>query len=104
IKEMARRVLNGESLTSLTRELNRRRVTTTYGKPFTVAKLRDVLSHQRHAGRVLYKGEVMLGPDGAPVRAEWDPILDPDTFDALQAEIGRRGTTPEWKGERRYLL
>jgi hypothetical protein len=38
-------------------------------------------------------------------RAQWEPILDSDTFDRLQAALAaRRIVSDKWTGERRHLL
>lgn len=105
IREVAGRLIDGEALTSVCRDLNRRQIPTAGGKRWDVTKLRDVLSNHRHAGRLQHAGEVVTGPDGAPVTAVWAPILDPDQFDHLQAALSaRRAISDAWSGERRHLL
>jgi site-specific DNA recombinase len=105
IREVAGRLIDGEALTSVCRDLNRRSSWTAGGKRWDVSKLRDVLSNHRHAGRLEHAGEVVTGADGRPVTATWPAILDPDVFDALQAALAaRRVVSDAWTGERRHLL
>lgn len=105
IREAAARLIDGEALTSLCRDLNRRGIPTAGGKRWDVTKLRDVLSNHRHAGRLQHAGQVVNGSDGRPVKAVWEAILDPDEFDQLQAALAaRRVLSDAWTGERRHLL
>lgn len=134
IRDAAARLIDGESLTSVAKDLNRRGIRTAGWTdrlrkaeqelaeqrksdpdagplqlppviPWDVRKLSDVLSNERHAGRVEHRGKVVLGPDGQPVKAQWEPILEPDVFDRLQAAIAaRRQVSDAWTGERRHLL
>lgn len=123
IRELADRLIKGESLTSVVRDLNEREVPTAGyadrlakakkepgfdpGRPirWDIRKVRQVLSNQRHAGRVEHRGKVVTNDQGAPVKAQWEPILDPDTFDRLQAALeNRRHVSGVWTGGRRHLL
>ncbi len=67
--------------------------------------LREVLSNERHAGPAERRGEVVTDDRGAPVKAQWQPILEPDVFDRLQGTLqARRVVRDAWTGERRHLL
>jgi site-specific DNA recombinase len=122
IRELADRLIKGESLSSVVRDLNDRKIPTAGYRDrmikalvwpgpaprwirWDVRKLRQVLSNQRHAGRVEHRGEVVCDKQGRPVKAKWPPILEPDTFDRLQAALqARRVVSDVWTGERRHLL
>jgi hypothetical protein len=105
VREVARRVIDGEPLTSVCRDLNQRGEPTAGGRRWTVKNLRVMLSSPRHAGRLQHRGETVLGPDGNPVTATWEPILPPDVFDQLQAALAaRRVLSDQWTGSRRHLL
>ena len=88
IRESAAKVLAGQTLASIVRELNDAGHRTTLGEPFTVTALRRVVTNPRVAGRVVYLGE----DHGS---ASWPAILSPDEFDrltALLADPKRRRT------------
>jgi site-specific DNA recombinase len=123
IRELADRLIKGESLSSVARDLNKRKVPTSGYRDraikgivwpgpaprwirWDVRKLRQVLSNERHAGRVEHRGEVVCDETtGLPVKAQWQPILEPDVFDRLQAALqARRVVSDVWTGERRHLL
>lgn len=120
--DLAARVIAGESLTSLARDLNRQRIPTPgwrdraakakeNGEPeprwirWDSRKVKVVLSNERHAGRVSHHGKVVTDEHGLPVTALWEPILPPDEFDRVQAAIdGRSVTNDGWTSQRRHLL
>jgi site-specific DNA recombinase len=81
VREIARRVLAGEALTAITRNLNQREVPTVSGKRWSNGTVRGIALNPRYAGlRAVGKGakREVVGP------AVWDPILlDRDTHDAL---------------------
>lgn len=72
----------------------------TTGEPgrWTVTKLRSLMLNPRYAGRRMYNGED-VGP------GDWPPILDRETFDALEVTLRdpRRRTAPDDLNAR-YLL
>jgi site-specific DNA recombinase len=96
VREVAGRVIKGESVSALAIELNRRGITTPRGKRWTQPTLWRQLRHQGLRGYVLHtppvvKGrprqppEIVLGEDGMPLRRE--PILDDETWLKLQAAL-----------------
>ena len=89
VREMARRVLEGETLQNLAAELTRRGLVTAVGGKFTGANLGRLLSYGRYGGWVELKGERVA-------RMAGEPILDEDTFDAVTAMLSsrRRGRRP----------
>ena len=105
LRDVAARIIEGEALTSVCRDLNRRGLKTVGGRRWDVGKLRDVLNNERHAGRVEHRGQVVRDAQGQPVVAQWEPIFDGDTFDQLQAALmARRQISDRWTGQRRHLL
>jgi DNA invertase Pin-like site-specific DNA recombinase len=89
IREMARRMLAGESLSQLADDLNKRGITTTRGGRWTGANLGRMLGHQRYGGWVEYQGK-NVG------RISGEPVLDEATFRDVQAILAarRRGRRP----------
>lgn len=97
IRELAPRVLAGESLRSLAQVLNERGITGTYGGPWTGASVRDVLTKARTAGLIEHNGDV-VGP------ALWAPVLDADTWRAVRAVLTAPGRSRSKSAPRKWLM
>jgi site-specific DNA recombinase len=102
VRDAARRLLAGESLRSIVRDLNDRHVPTATGAAhWDSKKLRDILKRPRNAGLSVYKGRVV----GTGV---WQPLLDREIWEtvvALLADPDRRttaSTAPRWLGSSLY--
>src|SRR6266511_3723657 len=96
IREAAKRILAGESIRSVCRDLNERGVTTVTGKPWHPSGLRRVLVSARISGQREHHGEIV-----AP--AEWPAIIPPEDTAKLRVllDASRRGAS---RAPRRYLL
>jgi site-specific DNA recombinase len=79
IRDAAKKVLNGASLSSIANDLNERGVPTSTGARWTVTGVKRTLLSARVAGRVSYRGEDM-GQSGLA-------ILDSDAADRLSAVL-----------------
>lgn len=108
IRECAARVLAGESLISIARDLNRRELPTSTGRQWRTVVLRALLASARISGRRDYRPTVsgarpLLGEILAET-ADWPAIITPEDSDRLRALLSRtdRRTTPG--SGRRYLL
>jgi site-specific DNA recombinase len=97
IRRAADRILAGETLASIVRDMNRRGVQTSTGGAWNIRGLSRVLLSPRTAGRVTYNGDDMGAVDGLA-------ILDEDTADRVQAVLRdpRRRTTAST--DVKYLL
>jgi len=96
IREMARRLLAGESLRTLVKDLDARQVPTLRGARWCMQTLRSILKRPALAGLRTLRGEVVT-------RGVWEPILseeDSARVRALLADPNRRLTRPA----RTYLL
>lgn len=80
VRESARRVLAGEGLWAIVKDLNARGVTTNTGGPWQTQTLRRMLLRPRNAALRVHRG-VVVG------KAAWDPILDEETFHRLTATL-----------------
>jgi site-specific DNA recombinase len=89
IREVARRMLADEPTVAILADLNARGVETVRGGQFTVANLTRMMARPVNGGHVIHHGHVVATMPG-------EPILDPDTYDTLQAKITarRRGRKP----------
>jgi site-specific DNA recombinase len=95
IREAARRVLDGETLSSVVQEWNRRGVRTANGGPWRVNSLSSILVQPRLAGLA---GEAAAGTPPA-----FPPIIDLETHQALLALHASRSKGPR-RATRHYLL
>ncbi len=96
VKELASRVLSGDSLRSMCRDLDDRGLSTVTGAPWTPHVLRRMLMSGRISGQRQHLGEI-VGP------AEWQGIITPADTARLRSVLGdpRRRTN---RSPRRYLL
>ena len=90
IRKAARRVLEGELLTTIAADLG---VTSVSGKPLTWYTLQRILLRPRIAG---------LLADGTP--GSWEPILDRDTWEMTRATLTARAISRPAAENQRYLL
>ncbi|MFI7211690.1 recombinase family protein [Micromonospora maritima] len=99
IANCSRRLLQGVSLRALAAELRDRDVPTVTGARWSAETLRDVLLRPRNAGLIVYRGEILDG-----VSAPWEPIVAPETFEAVRdlltdpARQTAPGAPPRWVG------
>jgi site-specific DNA recombinase len=105
IREVAKKLLDGVAAATIAAELNAKGVRTSRGGWFTSANLIRMVSRPRNGGHILHRGEV-IGAIRTPTKfdakgkvvetTDSEPILDKDTYDAVQALIAtrRRGRRP----------
>ena len=108
VRDAARRVLAGESIRSVCRDLTARGIDTVGGGSWHPTVMRDLLVSARIGGRREYQrrghGRRTLGAIVCP-RAEWEAIISPEESDALRVLLSdpRRRRNPPWT-HRTYLL
>jgi DNA invertase Pin-like site-specific DNA recombinase len=96
VREAATRVLAGESLRSVARDLNERAIPSATGKQWSVPALRAILVSGRISGRREYHGQIVADPS-------WPAIITVAQSDELRALfLGRPGTSRD--RARTYLL
>jgi site-specific DNA recombinase len=86
-REMADRVLAGESLYAITRSLNERGVPSKTGKAWSIQAVRQVVTGPAIVGRLTHRGEVIRGEDGLPLQA-FEPVLSVETWRAVRTLLG----------------
>ena len=100
VREVADRLIAGESLSGLVADLNRRGVGTAYGARWTPKKLRATMSRPALCGRVTHRGTVLHD-----VKASWPAILTPEQYDQVQIALAaRRRINDAWTTRRTHLL
>lgn len=80
IRDMAARVLSGQSVLSIARWLNDMNVPTVTGAAWIPSTVRSILTHPRIVGLRTLKGQV-VGP------GIWEPILDRETWEDVRTVI-----------------
>lgn len=95
VREMAARVLAGDSLRSIAVDLNARGIRTSQGNEWDSSGVKRVLMSPRVSGRREYRGEFF--------EAVWPPIITPEQSDRLRRKLGSR-TPRDRRAPRRYLL
>jgi site-specific DNA recombinase len=86
LRDAAKRLLAGESSSSIVKSWNRAGVRMVGGSMWHVTSLRRTLTNPRIAGLQQYRGQILEG-----VKAAWEPILDRTTWEAVRRHFG----TPE---------
>lgn len=92
VREASERVLSGQTLYSITRDLNARGVRTAREATWSIQALRQILTSDAIVGRAKHRGEVVRDNDGYPV-AVWEPVLDLDRWHRVRLALGV-GTPP----------
>jgi site-specific DNA recombinase len=80
IKDFAARLLAGDSLAAMARELNAAGITTSAGNPWRGETVGLMLRRERNAGLLRYQGQVLR-------EAAWEPVIDVDTWRAVVAVL-----------------
>lgn len=83
-----REFLSGRSYNSIVSGWNRDGVKTTTGGPWTSSGLRQWLQNPRLCGwRKLNDDEIVRDENGNPIIGQWEALIDPDVWQAVQARI-----------------
>lgn len=97
LREVAGRVITGESYKSIAWWLNDKGVTTSGGKLFYPLTVRNMLKKPRYAGLRVHEGK--------EYPAIWEPIFDAETWEQLQTTMMLRADSrPDVPKARRYML
>jgi DNA invertase Pin-like site-specific DNA recombinase len=96
IRNLARRVLAGDSLNTLAKELNERGIPTAQSRRWSPTTIRRMLMAARISGQREHHGEITA-------KGEWPAIISPAETQKLRAKLGdpERRTN---RASRRYLL
>ncbi len=107
IRECVRRVLAGESLWAITKDLNARGATTSTGAPWQTQTMRRMLLRWTHAGyrkHQEYRNRKWVGQQQIH-EAAWEPIIDRETHERVIAKLTDPSRiTNKGDTELKYLL
>jgi DNA invertase Pin-like site-specific DNA recombinase len=84
IRDLAGRLLAGETVQQMADDLNTRGITTTRGGQWAPRNLSRTLGNPLYGGELAYQGEVIGSLNGVT------PVLDADIYAAVQAKLGAR--------------
>jgi site-specific DNA recombinase len=74
------RIVNGVSPLDIAKEWNARGIPTVTGVEWRAGTVRNMFLRPRMCGIVTYRGEVLHGADGVPVRGRWEPIMTDEQY------------------------
>lgn len=102
VREIAQRILAGESILSISKRLNDRGLVTQSGKQWRTSTIRKLMSNATVAGLSAYRGEVVG-------KGQWEPILSEEDWRAVNAILAdpkrrtQQGNVKQWQGSGVYL-
>lgn len=97
VREIFERYASGETVADIIQDLNRRKLTTSLGRPFNKNSLHRMLNNKRYIGYYLYKGQET--PGGMP------RIIEDELFERVQHILSRNKQAPaRSRGKEEYLL
>lgn len=97
VREIFERYASGETVADIVQDLNRRKLTTSLGRPFNKNSLHRMLNNKRYIGYYLYKGQET--PGGMP------RIIEDELFERVQHILSRNKQAPaRSRGKEEYLL
>lgn len=97
IREGYAAMLGGSTSAAVARSWNAAGATTTGGKPWTGVMVSELLRSPRNAGILVFRG-AEVG------RGTWEPIVDEETFRAVERIYRRPGRKTSGDSRRKYLL
>lgn len=97
IRECVDRILAGDSLTSICRDLQERDVPTVTGAPWHTQTLKRILTAPRTSGQQEHKGQIVAD-------AMWPAIIPPADTARVRAVLDASGVQRTTRTPRRYLL
>lgn len=106
VREAVDQLIAGGSMRGIAEAWRELGIETTAGKPWKATTLRQYMRNPRLVGIRTYRGAVLNDGSGRPVRGQWEPMVDQDTWDRLQKALERpeqRGRIPR-RDARHYLL
>lgn len=97
IRELAARVLHGEGLNAIARDLGARGIPTARGASWRAASIRNILMSPRIAGLRVHRGKVSA-------RGQWSAIVSEETSLMLRNRFAPGRATGQIGGPRKHLL
>jgi len=96
VRQMARKLIGGESYRDIAWWANEQGHTTAQGRPWYPVTVRNMLRKARYGGKRIYNG---VEYDG-----QWEPVFTPPQWERLQLEVRLRSDEARSNGAVKYLL
>ena len=97
VREIFERYASGETVADIIRDLNRRKLTTSLGRPFNKNSLHRILNNKRYIRFYIYRGQET--PNGMP------RIIEDELFERVHRILDRNKKAPaRSRGKEEYLL
>lgn len=77
-KQMVLDAWAGMKCTTIAAELRAKGIKTARNKDWHGSNVRRVIAAPRNVGLVVYKGQLLYGEDGKPIRGDWEPLFTED--------------------------
>jgi hypothetical protein len=100
VRRIHQMAVDGRSIASIVRSLNDERVKTESGRPWSRSMVANILTNEKYKGALVYNKRCQKLKMGSTLNdstqwirtaADFAPIIDPETFDAVQARLlGRK--------------
>lgn len=104
LREVAGRILVGETRSTIAKDLAGRGVVGANGGPVGSNTITSWMTSATIAGLRRHRGELVRGLDGRPVRGTWEPVLDVETWQAVQDKFATTKRTGAKPTRRKYRL
>ncbi|WP_207945199.1 recombinase family protein [Actinomadura rubrisoli] len=85
VAKAAEQYVSGRGLNSIVRAWQEAGIKTTTGREWTTTSLKVLLRNPRLCGWRMINGELVRGPDGQPIVGQWDAIITPEQWMAVNA-------------------
>jgi hypothetical protein len=106
VKEIYTRFLERDAIWAITQDLNKRGVPTAYDTGWSPQRIRQLLDSPRHAGLIVFQGQVQTDDTGAYRTGTWPAIVSVGEWE--EAKRLRQTRSMQWDDARRnyrpYLL
>jgi site-specific DNA recombinase len=97
VREIAERLLSGESVKAVTESLNARGLPSPYGRAWSRVTTRHVALRERNAGFRRHQGRIVG-------KGDWEPVYDEDTYYRLHTLLSDPARKTTTGSAHRYLL
>ncbi|MGW1778904.1 recombinase family protein [Streptomyces sp. NPDC002143] len=96
VRRGVRSLLQGETLTSVTRDFASSGYTSTLGNPWQRQTVKQILRNPRICGYRRLQNALVLDSDGHPVLGQWEPIVSPQEWHGVAELLDKQRHAGGW--------